>query len=126
MYKNIKELLASPDYEDHVTMIKYRAENLVEFPQHTKHYHDYDLMSYDENYPGLILPTGQKIEFQAIKLKNDLAIANSPSNNIGAILTFDNTTSVLYIHDIFIESITATDLDNLSDIIMQVNAECLS
>lgn len=125
MYNNIKELLASPTKDEDITMIKYRAENLVEFPQHTKSYDGYDLMSYDENYPGLILPTGQKIEFQAIKLKNQLLVENSPSHNIGAILTFDDTTSVLYIHDLFIEFIIDQDNEDLTDVIKEVNSQFL-
>lgn len=66
----------------------------------------YTLYFWDYSVPGILLSDGNYYKFTAIKLTKDHEISESVSNNIGAVLTLDNTGySVLYLHNTLTECV---------------------
>lgn len=90
----------------------------------------YTLYFWDHIVPGVLLSDGHYHKFAAIKLKKDHEITGSISDNIGAVLTFDDTGySVLYLHNILTECVypypkdidASRQLINLHNAVHQTN-----
>lgn len=101
MIKKIEQLT-----HDDLVILANTAINIVAADKSHTQCGQYTLYFWDYTVPGVLLSDGNYYKFAAIKLTKDHEVPDSVSDNIGAVLTLDDTGySILYLHNTLTECV---------------------